>query len=267
MSVQAYNDPATVRADGLLDRWVVITGGSKGIGLGIAEGFLAAGANVALVARGADQLAASCVRPAERRTPSDRCGPWWPTPPTPTGADRMFAALDDVVPSVDVLVANAGWGNLRSFLELSPDEWDRIVALNLTGTFRAMQWAARRMVAENDGTDRAILVISSIRALGARIGVAPYAATKAGLNQLVKVAALELAPSGVRVNVLSPGITATPMSQEENPQRLAAMTASVPMGRAGTPTDMAAAAVYLCSPQARFVTAANLVVDGGESLS
>lgn len=263
MPTQATHDPVTTGSGALDRRRAVVTGASKGIGLAIAEGLLAEGADVVLVARGAEQLALeqqrlqSAYPDREVRTvAADTADP-----------DRLLAALDEQVPSVDVFVANAGWGNLRPFLEITGEDWDTIVALNLTGTFRGMQWAARRMAAAADGTDRAILVTSSIRALGARRGTAPYAATKAGLNQLVRVAALELAASGVRVNTLSPGITATPMSQEQNPETLAVMTAMVPMGRAGTPSDMAAAAVYLCSPAARFVTGVNLVVDGGESLS
>jgi glucose 1-dehydrogenase len=90
-------------------------------------------------------------------------------------------------------------------------------------------------------------------------------ATKAAVNQLVRVAAQELAPFGIRINTLSPGITATPMA-EGNPEAFAEAEANVPLGRAGKPDDMAAGALYLCSPSAAFVTGANLVVDGGESL-
>lgn len=264
MSAHTGRGETAVRSDVLAGRWAVVTGGSKGIGLGIADALLAAGANVVLTARGSEQLAASA---AELRATYSGQEVRTVAADAARADDAMFDAFDEVLPSVDVLVANAGWGNVRPFLEISHSDWDDIIALNLTGTFRAMQWAARRMVAMADGADRAILVVSSIRALGARARTAPYATTKAGLNQLVKVAALELAGTGVRVNALSPGITATPMSIEQNPDVLAAMTKSVPMGRAGTPLDMGAAAAYLCSPQARFVTGANLAVDGGESLS
>jgi len=263
VSAQTANDVQAVRSDVLVGRQAVITGGSKGIGLGIADALLAAGANVTLTARGAGQLTLAAEE-LQARYPGQEVHTV--VGDAASNDDAAFAQLDAILPAVDVVVANAGWGNIRSFLEITRQDWDDIIALNLTGTFRVMQWAARRMVAAGDGADRAILVVSSIRALGARAGTAPYAATKAGLNQLVRVAALELAGTGVRVNALSPGITATPMSIEQNPQVLAAMTQSVPMGRAGTPLDMGAAAVYLCSPQARFVTGANLVVDGGESL-
>jgi glucose 1-dehydrogenase len=256
-----------VRSDVLAGRWAVITGGSKGIGLGIADALLAAGAHVALVARGADQLAAAADE-LRAGHPGKEVRTLAADTSKPDELERMFAELDATLPSLDVLVANAGWGTVRPFLEVSRAEWDEQIALNLTGTFLAMQWAGRRMEdAAADGTDRSILVVSSIRALGARAGRAPYSATKAALNQLVRVAALELAPIGVRVNALSPGITATPMALQQNPEIYAEMTQSVPLGRSGTPLDMGAAAVYLCSPAARFVTGTNLVVDGGESLS
>ena len=161
-------------------------------------------------------------------------------------------------------MANAGSGAVTPFLDLSLEEWDRTVALNLTGTFLCCQQAAR-MMRDLEGENRAILVISSIRAVGARPGRLVYSATKAAVNQLVRVAAQELAPFGIRINTLSPGITATPMS-EGNPEAFAEAEANVPLGRAGTPSDMAAGALYLCSPSAAFVTGANLIVDGGESL-
>jgi glucose 1-dehydrogenase len=264
--VQAQFPADVLHSEVLANRWAVVTGGSKGIGSGIAEALLAAGAHVALVARGSEQLAAVA---AELRAayPDQQVRTLSADTSKPAALQGMFAELDDTLPSLDILIANAGWGAVRPLLEVSLEEWQQVLDLNLTGTFLALQWAGRRMLAETDGSDRSILVISSIRALGARPGRAPYSATKAALNQLVRVAALEFAPAGVRVNALSPGITATPMALRENPEIYAEATAAVPLGRSGTPLDMGAAAVYLSSPQARFVTGANLIVDGGESLS
>lgn len=247
-------------------RWAVVTGGSKGIGLGIAQSFLAAGAHVSLVARGAEQLATT-ARELKSAFPDREIRTYAADASKPDELIDLFGHMDTTLPSVDLLVANAGWGTVRPIVDVELEEWQEQVALNLTGTFLALQWAGRRMRDARDGSDRAILVISSIRALGARPGRAPYSATKAGLNQLVRVAALEFAEFGVRVNTLSPGITATPMALEQNPAVYAAMTETVPLRRSGLPADMGAAAVYLCSPQAHFVTGANLVVDGGESLS
>ena len=183
----------------------------------------------------------------------------------PDSVVALFERIDALAEHLDVFVANSGAGWVTPFLDIPFEEWQRTLDLNLTGTFLSCQLAARRMLA-SDRPNRALLVVSSIRALGVRPGRLAYSVTKAGLNQLVRVAAQELAPSGIRVNALSPGITATPMALEGNPEVYAEAMASVPLGRAGTPADMGEAALYLCSPAGRFVTGANLIVDGGESL-
>lgn len=245
-------------------RWTVITGASKGIGKGIATAFVEAGAHVLLVARGADDLALAAKELRERAGPDQQVVTTQADTSDPASIDELFGAIDRELPRLDVFVANTGAGQVTPFLEVSKEQWDQTIGLNLTGTFLCVQRAARRMAAIEDG-DRSILVISSIRGLGARPGVLPYAVTKAGLNQMVRVAAYELAASGIRVNALSPGITITPMS-DHNPDVRERMAAMVPLGRAGLPADMSTAAVYLSSAGASFVTGINLVVDGGESL-
>jgi len=270
-------EPAEHRLDGM---WTVVTGGTKGIGLGIAEGFVAAGANVMIVARNAGDLdrAGEALR---RQAGADQVVVTTRADTSnPDSIERLFDTVRATFPRLDVYVANAGSGVMRPFLEIPLDEWDQTIALNLTGTFRGCQLAAQAMLADDrpagggpggggpadGGANRAILVVSSIRSLGVRPERLAYSVTKAGLNQLVRVAAYELASHQIRVNALLPGITATPLALEGNPEVFAEAAASVPLGRAGTPRDMAAAAVYLCSPAARFVTGVNLVVDGGESL-
>lgn len=259
--------PADHRLDGL---WSVVTGGSKGIGLGIAEAFVAAGANVMMVARNADDLdrAGDTLR---RRAGADQVVVTARADTSDTeSVEQLFDTIRATFPRLDVYVANAGSGVMRPFLEIPLEEWNQTIALNLTGTFLGCQRAAQAMVAgggpADGGANRAILVVSSIRSLGVRPGRLAYSASKAALNQLVRVAAYELAGHQIRVNALLPGITATPLALEGNPEVFAEAAASVPLGRAGTAQDMAAAAVYLCSPAARFVTGVNLVVDGGESL-
>lgn len=256
-------------ADGsqvLADQWAIVTGASKGIGLGIAEAFVGAGANVVLVARGAEALETAAsdlrARAADRQEvltiaadTSDR-----------DAIAELFRDARKVLPSLNVLVANAGTGALKPFLDLTLDDWDRTIDLNLTGTFLCLQEGARLMTEGPIGANKALLVVSSIRGLGIRPSLVPYAVSKAGVNQLVRAAAYDLAPHGIRVNALSPGITATPLALESNAELFKERIEDVPMGRAGLPSDMAAGALYLCGPSAAFVTGANLVVDGGESL-
>jgi 3-oxoacyl-[acyl-carrier protein] reductase len=260
----------------LLGQWALVTGASKGIGFAVAEEFVGAGANVVMVARSDDVLKGAADELRGQATAGQQVSTIRADTSDRQSIDELFKAIRGQGVSLDVLVANAGAGTVTPFLELSLEEWDRTLALNLSGTFQCVQLAARMMAETGQAGERstttgetpnkAILVVSSIRADGVRPGRLAYSVTKAGVNQLVRAAAYELAPLGIRVNALSPGITATPLAQEDNPDIFAEMVATVPMGRAGTPSDMAAAALYLCSPQSRFVTGANLIVDGGESL-
>lgn len=247
-------------------QWAVVLGASEGIGFGIAAALFAGGANLVLVARGVDALEARReqlmleARPGQqvRVEPADAS--------EPASMAALFDRLDRDLPALNVYVANAGAAAVTPLAEIALPEWENLLALNLTGTFLGVQWAARRMTRADAGGNRALLLVSSIRATGARTGMLSYSATKAALNQLARVAALELAPHGVRVNVLSPGLTATTTAVDRAPGVYAARLAEIPLNRAGTPADMGAAARYLCGPAAAFVTGANLVVDGGQSL-
>ncbi|HVX19082.1 MAG TPA: SDR family oxidoreductase [Acidimicrobiales bacterium] len=248
----------------LEQQWAAITGGSKGIGLGIAEELVRAGANVILAARNRDALhkaQAQVQALAGEDQTVDVCV-------TDIESGESIAALFDHIaataPRLNVLVANAGAGRVTPFLELTRQDWEWAINLNLTGTFDCVRRAAATMV-EHPGTNRSIIVVSSIRGIGARPGVSAYGVAKAGLNQLVRIAGYELAEHQVRVNGLLPGITETPLTRQ-NPDVFARMSQTVPMGRAGTPGDMAAAARFLASPASSFVTGTNVVVDGGEHL-
>ena len=251
------------------DQWALVTGASKGIGLAITQALVGAGANAVMVARNRNDLEA--VRGGLQEAagdgqqvlamPADTADP-------PAIAD-LFAWVRSELPGLNILVANAGSGTVVPFLDLPLETWDATLALNLTGTFLCMQEAGRIMVDMPIDANRSMVVVSSIRGLGIRPGLAAYASTKAAVNQLVRMAAYELAGHGIRVNALSPGITVTPLVAENlkaNPDILAERTADVPMGRPGQPEDMANAALFLCRPESGFVTGTNMVVDGGEHL-
>lgn len=253
----------------LSGQWALVTGGSKGIGYGIAEALAGEGANVVLVARNPDDLAAAQESLSQGRSADQQVLTRRADTSDPAAIEALFGWVRDELPGLNVLVANAGSGAVTPFLELSAATWDSTLALNLTGTFHCLQQAARIMVEMPEGVNRAMVVVSSIRGLGIRPGLAAYAASKAGVNQLARMVAYEMAPHGIRVNVLSPGITVTPLVAENlkaTPELLAERTADVPMGRPGSPADMGQAALFLCQPSSQFVTGTNLVVDGGEHL-
>jgi len=249
----------------LAGQWAVVTGGSMGIGRAIVERFVGAGANVVAVARGQEALAETVAAAQAMASPEQQVLGISADVASRPGVDALFDELGDRLPYLNVFVGNAGTGHVTPFLELSDDEFDSVLALNFTGTLRCCQLAGRMMVADPQ-PNSAIVVVSSIRALGARAGRLIYAATKAGVNQAVRVAAVELAPHGIRVNALSPGITETPLTAK-NPEAYAEAVANVPLGRAAQPADPAEAAYFLCSQTASFITGVNLIVDGGESLS
>ena len=254
----------SVAPDRLDGRWAVVTGGSKGIGAATAEALAAVGANLALVARGRDDLERCAEQLRGRGHPDQRIVTRTVDVADPDDIGDLFGWLADEIPQLDVFVANAGTGHTRPLLDITLDEWQGMLDLNLTGVMLCCQGAARLML-DNPGGDRAILVVSSIRALQATPGRLAYSTTKAAVNQLVRVAAAELAPHGIRVNGLSPGITDTPLTRQF-PDAFDEAVAKVPMGRAAHADDVAAAARFLCTEMSRFTTGTNLIVDGGESL-
>jgi glucose 1-dehydrogenase len=251
----------------LAGQFAAITGGSKGIGLGIARRFVQAGASVVLLARNEAGLADACdslkadVRAGEQVQ--------WIAMDTsqPESIAAGFTKMAELIPHLNVFVANAGSGSMSPFAEMPLAEWQGLVDLNLTGTFLTCQAAARRMLTEPAGDNHAILAVTSIRASTVLPGRAAYSATKAAVNQLVRIAAYELAEHRIRVNALAPGITATDITLARVPEVFDRIGDTVPLGRAATPLDTAEAALYLCSAAGQFVTGVLLTVDGGESLA
>lgn len=258
--IHEHADPARP----LSGQWAVVTGGSKGIGKAIGQRLLAGGANVVLVARNGDALREAAEEAQALLGGNQQVMIAQANVAERTSIGSLFDTLHERIPRLDHFVANAGTGQVTPFLELTDDEVDRVVGLNLTGTLKCVQLDAR-MITEHPVTNSCIIAVSSIRGLGAVPGRLVYAATKAAVNQAVRVLARELAPNLIRVNTLSPGITETPLTAN-NPEAFALAAGNVPLGRAGQPQDLAEAAYYLCSPAARFVTGLNMIVDGGESL-
>jgi len=239
-------------------RTAVITGAAGVIGRWLAQAFAAEGVTLCLCdleAARLDDLAASLAG-AHLTFAGDL---------TDDGdIDRLVALVTERWGAPDILINNAAVYPSGWLLDIDPAEWDRILDLNLRAPFVLTRAVARAMVAAGRGG--VVLNISSGAARKMRTTVVPYCVSKTALDRLTKGFALELAEYGIRVNALEPGFapgsTVSPLSEAH----VAATTAAIPLGRPTGPHDAAAAALYLCSSAASYVTGATLTVDGGNSI-
>jgi NAD(P)-dependent dehydrogenase (short-subunit alcohol dehydrogenase family) len=182
-------------------------------------------------------------------------------PDLPKAAD-VLDELADALGGLDVLVNNAGTGDpTGDFLELSYEEWRKVLETNLDGAFLCAQRAARRMVEAGKGGR--IINITSVHEHIPRVGASAYSASKAGLGLLTKVMAMELAPYGIRVNAIAPGEIATPMTGAEDTDPHTIERPNLPLGRPGHAREIAAWVAFLASEKASYATGASFVVDGG----
>lgn len=242
----------------LTGKKALVTGAARGIGKGIAELFAGAGADVMAVdiddevKRVARASSLSSGQITTRQADVSRRA----------DMNNAVAEVVDRYGRLDIAVCNAGLVANIPFLEVEDHEWDRHIAVNLTGVFYTAQEAARRMVTAASG---AILVITSVNADRPCAGSAHYSAAKAGALRLVETMALELGPMGVRVNGLGPGSVDTRLSARmlSDPKRRAEVEAQIPLRRVAQPIDIARAALFLVSDEAAYVTGINLRVDGG----
>ncbi|MEU8267753.1 SDR family NAD(P)-dependent oxidoreductase [Sphaerisporangium sp. NPDC049002] len=248
-----------MQAFDLSGRNALVTGASRGIGRAIALAYAAAGADVALVARSPESLA-EVVKEVEalgRRAYAIPCDL--------VDRDAAGAAVRQAIESLghlDIVVNNAGGSNFMvPFKDLRLSGWDKLMKLNLDSAMAVCHAVAPHLLERGSGS---VINVASVAALGAPF-MAPYAAAKAGLVALTKSLALEWARDGVRVNALCPGWTATDLNrnlwEDENASR--ATISSVPMGRWGTPEEMAHPAVFLASAASAYMTGQVLFIDGG----
>lgn len=244
----------------LRDRVAVVTGAGSGNGRGIALRFAEEGARV---------VAADLELDAARETANlveDSGGEAIAVRADVSQREQGVAMMDatrDRFGGIDILVNNAGVETLVPLLDLEESEWDRIIDTNLKGAFLCGQVAARAMVSTQ--TPGAIVNIASINAKIALAGQAHYTSSKGGLIMLTKAMALDLAPHGIRVNAIGPGVIETRMTEQSlsNPARRAMLLSKVPLGRVGQPRDVANAALFLASDEASYITGTTLYVDGG----
>jgi 3-oxoacyl-[acyl-carrier protein] reductase len=241
----------------LTGKRALVTGASGAIGQAIARALHAQGATVALTGtRRApmEQLAADL---------RDRAHVVVANLMDPAAIDALAADSIGAMGGVDILVNNAGISRADSTEETSDAAWEEVMDVNLTATFRLCRAIVPDMRGRQWGR---IIGISSILAATGCAGLGHYAASKAGMIGLAKSMALELAADGITVNCIAPGYIRTPMMDMNSPDRLEHLLAHIPVGFFGAPDDVAVAAVYLASPQARFVTGATLHVNGGMAM-
>jgi NAD(P)-dependent dehydrogenase (short-subunit alcohol dehydrogenase family) len=252
----------------LADRVFLVTGAGGDIGRALVSGLCARGARVAASdvlgqAEGealfrADAQATGVPEvsyfPADVRSPHD--------------LDGMLAGATQRYGRIDGLVAAAGVAHWAAALEQSHEQWQHVLEVNLEGAFLAAQAVGRELV--STGRRGAITFIGSWIGAAAARGLLPYCVSKAGLDMLAQCLALELAPHGIRVNVVAPGVVDAGVSAQifrEVPARRQAMEAVIPLGRLGRPGQVEAAVAYLLSDAAEYITGTTLVVDGGIRLA
>lgn len=242
----------------LHEKTAIVTGAGSGIGRAIAERFALEGA--AVLCADINEHAAAATAEAIVAG-GGRAATTVVEVQDPDSVAAMVAHAVELFSTLDILVNCAGIGRQTAFLETAFEDWQRTLAVNLTGTFLCSQAAARHMVTAGGGR---IVNISSIAGGRGIPGRAAYGASKGGVDTLTRVAAVELARSGVAVNAIAPGPVETPITRTmHSAATRAAWHANVPMGRYGEPSDIADAAVFLASGEAAFITGEILHVDGG----
>jgi 3-oxoacyl-[acyl-carrier protein] reductase len=244
---------------GLTDKAVLISGGSSGIGKATVRRFLEEGSRVYFCGIDPQEVAESF----SELSPFGVVGATACDVSEAAEVDRLVAETERELGPIDIVINNAGIARKDAFLEMDVAEWDRILRVNLRGMFLVAQAAARRMVSRGTGV---IVNMASTNALGGEEDLAHYNASKGGVLQLTKTMAVELGRRGIRVNCLCPGFIRTPLNDAISDEAFveAYEREKIPLGRAGTPEEVAAAYAFLASDDASFIHGEALVIDGGQ---
>ena len=241
----------------LTGRKALVTGATGGIGGAIAQALHAQGATVAISGtrrEGLDTLAGKLgdrvhVLPCNLSDAAE--------------VEALVPAAEKAMGQLDILVANAGVTRDNLLVQLRDEDWEQVISINLSATFRLSRAAVRGMMRRRFGR---VIAITSVVGTTGNPGQANYVAAKAGITGMVKAMAQEYAKRGVTANCVAPGFIVTPMTEKLNDKQREAIVAKIPASRAGTPQEVAAAVVFLASNEAAYVTGQTLHVNGGMAM-
>ncbi len=240
------------------DRVALVTGGSRGIGRAVSEKLAALGASVAVNyvhgKEAAEQVVAAITSAGgEAFAVGADVG-------DPDEAAGLVATVIERFGKLDILVNNAGITKDALLIRMKPGDWDEVVRTNLYGTFNCLQAAAKKMIKQRSGV---IVNVSSVVGVTGNMGQANYTAAKAGIVGLTKTAARELAARNIRVNAVAPGFIGTDMTQELSDAIKEQVADRIPLGRFGSPAEVADLIAFLASDNAAYITGQAVVIDGG----
>jgi 3-oxoacyl-[acyl-carrier protein] reductase len=240
----------------LTDKTALVTGATGGIGGAIARALHKQGATVAVSGRQKDKLEKLATELGSRVhvLPCDLADK--------AQVSNLIDQAIAILGRLDILVNNAGLTKDNLFMVMKDEQWDEVIAVNLTSTFMLMRAAARAMMRAKTGFGR-IVNISSVSGIVGNPGQGNYAASKAGMIGMSKSLAREVASRGITVNCIAPGFISTPMTDGLNEKQVATIKEAIPAQKFGTPADVAAACVYLAAPEGGYVTGQTLHVNGG----
>ena len=249
----------------------LVTGASSGIGEGIARALAAAGVAVVVnysSSAGSAQRVVDAIAAAGGEARAIRANV-----SEEADVEAMFAEMLGAWGRIDILVSNAGLQQDAPFVDMTLEQWNTVLGVNLTGTFLCTRAAARAMIRQGvmPGVSRAagkILCVSSVHEIIPWAGHVNYAASKGGMRMFMQSVAQELAPHRIRVNSIAPGAIQTPINRAawETPEALTSLLTLIPCGRIGVPDDIGQAAVWLASDASDYVHGQSIVVDGGMTL-
>ena len=241
----------------LTGKTALVTGASGAIGGAIARALHSQGATVAVSGTRKDALdgLAGELRERVQVLACDLADA--------AAVERLVPAAEEAMQRLDILVANAGVNADNLFVQLRDEDWDKVIAVNLTATFRLARAAVKSMMRRRFGR---IIGISSVVGFTGNPGQGNYTASKAGMVGMLKSVAAEYAKRNVTANCIAPGIIASPMIDKLNDKQRESIIARVPMGRLGAPADIGAAAVFLASDEAAYVTGQTIHINGGMAM-